>query len=352
MIKLIFIKLLFSICLLLTLTAKSFAQDCTREIAQNVTTILEKGWEGKPFAVKDAYGKKLGDNLYALFSSSIQQSKGLHGYFNITEANEHVWALTGYHAYAGMFYVYCRKDAKLDWKGLFNLSFDCSSNVITKEIGNELRNEQIGKGADHFVYQDNSIIYVLQPRNAVSQLNGYTFIEAPRSNTNNAVLVTRKETPLFLPVTRRQYLLLMKKNTEAALVIQKNMLAESIKEKLGMENSINISINYSLNDTKEIDAFLTSHDAEYLNKPCITNHELETLFGKKFLNDKDYFVNDAADGKAWVIINPGYINKKLPANIPQFFSFTWSQGEREVEKKAALLFKETFDFKKLEMLLQ
>ncbi|MEP7236696.1 MAG: hypothetical protein ABI685_02485 [Ferruginibacter sp.] len=347
-------KLLFSICLLFVLPASSFAQDCTREIAKTTTTVLEKGWEGKPFAVKDAVGKKLGDNLYPLFASAIQQSKGLHGYFNISEANEHVWSLTGYHAYSGMFYVYCRKDGKLDWKGLYNLKFDCISNYIPAEIGEELNNQQVGSGPNYFVYQDNNIIYLLKPRKATRELNGYPFIEALSSSSSakNAVLITKKGVPFFLPVNRRQYLLLMKKSTEVALAIQKKMLAESIKEKLGIENSINISINYSLNDTKEIDAFLASHDADYLNKPCITNHELESLFGKKFPDDKDYFLSDAADGKAWVIINPGYINKKLPANIPQLFSFTWSQGEKEVEKNAAFLFKQTFDFKKLETLLQ
>jgi len=345
-------KLLFFTCKLLILSANIFAQDCTPEIAKNTPTILEKGWEKKPFAVKDGYGKKPGDNLYTLFASSIQQSKGLHGYFNITEANEHVRALTGYHAYAGMFYVYCRKDSKLDWKGLFNLSFNCISNNIPEEIGNQLHNELVGTGADHFVYQDNNIIYLMQPHKATSELNGYPFIEAPRNNANNAVLITKKSVPLFLPVNRRQYLLLMKKSTEAALVIQKKMLAESIKQKANLENTIAIITNYYLHDAKEIDAFLASHDADYLNKPCITNHELESFFGKRFSDDKDYFLDDVADGKVWVIINPGYINKKLPANMPQLFSFTWSQGEKEVEKKATLLFKETFDFKKLETLLQ
>ncbi len=334
------------------LSANIFAQDCTREIAQNLTTILEKGWKEKSFSVKDACGKKLGDDLYPLFASSIQQSKGLHGYFNLSGCNEHVWGLTAYDAYAGMFSIYCTKDRKPDWQGLYNLTFDCASNVIRGEIGTQLINEQVGIGPDHFVYQDNNIIYVLQPRKATSDLNGCTFIEAPRSNAKNVVLITKKGVPFFLPVSRRQYLLFMKKCVEVSLATQKKMLAESIKEKAGLENAINISINYSLNDAKEIDAFLASHNADYLNKPCITDHSLESFFGNKFPADKDYFLNDAADGHAWVIINPGYINKKLAPNIPQFFSFTWTQGEKDVEKKAALLFKDTFDFKKLEMLLQ
>jgi hypothetical protein len=60
--------------LILLFSFDSIAQDCTREIAQTVPTILEKGFDKKPYAVKDAYGKKLGDTFYPLFANAIQQS--------------------------------------------------------------------------------------------------------------------------------------------------------------------------------------------------------------------------------------------------------------------------------------
>ena len=198
--------------------------------------------------------------------------------------------------------------------------------------------------------KDNNIIYTLQSHKAGALIDGYPFIEAVYTSALNAVLVTKKSIP-FLPVTRRQYLILMKKYAELSLAVQKKSLVESIKEKLGIEAAITPLINYCLNDIKQVDAFIAGHTAEYLNKPCITNHNFESLFGKSFEDGTPYFFDTPGAGKEWVIINPGYINKKLPAAVPQFFCISWSQGEKEVEKKAALLFKQTFDFKKMEELL-
>ncbi|MGG9960417.1 hypothetical protein [Ferruginibacter sp. SUN106] len=344
-------KLVVNILFLL-FSFESIAQDCTREIAQSVPTILEKGFDKKTYEVKDAYGKKLGDNCYPIFANAIQQSKGLHGNFSITTANEYFPGLSGYNVYAYMFYVYCTKEHKLEWKGLSGLNFKAFSNVIRDDIGNELRDDQLGTGSDHFVYLDNNIIYTLQPHKPGAEINGYPFIEAVNSNVNNAVLITKKGTPFFTAVTRRQYLALMRKNAALSLAVQKKMLAESIQQKLGMENAITSVIDYSLNDIKQIDAFIAGHNAEYLNKPCITIHKLESLNGKSFAADAPYFFDVTGQGNEWVIVNPSYINKKLPASVPQFFSITWSQGEKEVEKKAALLFKQTFDFKKMEAILQ
>ena len=118
-----------------------------------------------------------------------------------------------------------------------------------------------------------------------------------------------------------------------------------------MEDAIRINITYIQNDLKEIDAFVASHNEDYLNKPCITNHNLESLFGTSFKDDKDYFFDVTGAGKEWVIIDPKYINKSLPATAPQLFCVSWREGEKDVEKKAALLFKQTFDFKKLQSLL-
>jgi hypothetical protein len=343
-------KKLVSILLVLC-SNNLIAQECTREIAQSVPTILEIGFNKKPYAVKDPFGKKLGDALYSIFAASIQQSKGLHGNFNITEANNHLPGLSGYHAYAAMFYVYCRKDGKLDWKGLSDLGFNVTSNYITGDIGNELINEQVGTGGNHFVYLDNNCIYTLHPRKTGSEINGYPYLEAVAGNKDNAVLITKRGTPFFIPVTRIQYLRLMKRSAEASLAILKNALAESKKEKLGLEDAITISINYSLNDIKQIDAFIAGHYADYLNKPCITDHNLESMFGKSFADEPPYFFDRPGSGKEWVMINPVYLNKSLQPKVPQFFSVTWSRGEKEVEKKAALLFKQTFDFKKMEELL-
>jgi len=338
--------------LILLCSFDSLSQNCTREIAQNVSTILEKGFDKKPYPLKDAYGKKLGDTFYTIFANAIQQSKGLHGNFSIAQGNNHVPGLLSYDAYAALFYVYCTKDGKLEWKGLYNLSFKITSNNIIESIGDEVRNELLGIGGDHFVYLDNNIIYTLQSHKAGALIDGYPFIEAVYTSALNAVLVTKKGIPFFLPVTRRQYLILMKKYADLSLAVQKKSLAESIKEKLGIEAAITPVINYTLNDIKQIDAFLGAHSAEYLNKPCITHHNFESLYGKTFAEDITYFFDFPGEGREWVMINPGYINKKLPPSVPQFFSISWAQGEKEVEKKAALLFKQTFDFKKLEALLQ
>jgi hypothetical protein len=337
---------------LILFSLNGIAQNCSREIAQTIPTILEKGFNRKPYAVKDAYGKKLGDSFYPIFAGSIQQSKGLHGNFGITAGNNHVPGLFSYDAYAALFYVYCTKDGKLEWKGLYNLSFKVTSNNIIESIGDEVRNDLLGIGSDNFVYVDNNIIYTLQSRKAGALISGYPFIEAVYANAQNAVLVTKKSVPFFVPVTRRQYLILMKKYAELSLAVQKKSLAESVKEKLGIEAAITPLINYCLNDIKQVDAYIAGHNAEYLNKPCITHHNFESLFGKTFADDKTYFFDLPGEGREWVMINPGYINKKLPPSVPQFFSISWTQGEKEVEKKAAALFKQTFDFKKMEAILQ
>lgn len=307
----------------------SIAQNCTREIAQSVPTILEKGFDKKTYAVKDAYGKKLGDTFYPIFANAIQQSKGLHGNFGIAQGNNHIPGLLSYDAYAALFYVYCTKEGKLEWKGLYNLSFKITSNNIIESIGDEVSNELLGIGGDHFVYLDNNIIYTLQPHKAGALIDGYPFIEAVYTSALNAVLVTKKGIQFFLTVTRRQYLMLMKKYAELSLAIQKKSLTESIKEKLGIEAAITPVINYTLNDIKQIDAFLGSHNAEYLNKPCITHHNFESLYGKTFADDKTYFFDLPGEGREWVMINPGYINKSYSLLYHSSFRSAGHKGKKK-----------------------
>jgi len=221
------------------------------------------------------------------------------------------------------------------------------------------------------------------------------------------VLITKGGLPLFLPITRRDYLVLMKKNAQAQMAIIRKSLAEYIKDKIPadtktweehlkccmtvdekgwmkswteflpkhpeaknkfdkemaakkisfekektqIEDYMAVQIAHYENDIKEVDALLAANDAAYLNKPCITLHSLETIGGKLFKDEKDYFFDDYGVGNAWVVINPAYLNKSLPPSVPQFFTVGWRQGESDVEKKAVIAFRENFDFKKLETFL-
>ena len=221
------------VCLLvlLILCIGSFAQDCTREKAQAVPTILEKGFDNKPISVKDAYGKKLGDNFYSLFAAALQQTKGLHGNFNTADANDHLPGLLGYNSFALLFTVYCTKEGKMDWKGLANLKFSCWSNYIAEDFANEVSNEFIGVGGNHFVYLDNNLVYMLEPRKQGSEINGYPFIEKANSKADNVVLVTRPGMPFFLPLSRKQYLDLMKKTASQNLDVQKKHWQNLLKQK-------------------------------------------------------------------------------------------------------------------------
>jgi len=141
---------------------KAFSQPCTKDIAQSLPTVLDKGINSKVFSATDAVGIKLGNSLYPVFETVLETTTGLHGQFNISKVSDHpLKGLSSYTAYANMFKVYCKKGGGLGWEGLYNLQFYCLANDLS-DLGEPVNNDKIRMSDSHYIFVDNQVVYTLK----------------------------------------------------------------------------------------------------------------------------------------------------------------------------------------------
>jgi hypothetical protein len=110
-------------------------------------------------------------------------------------------------------------------------------------------------------------------------------------------------------------------------------------------------IEDAVSDLKDIDRFTAAQTEDWMNKPFISRHSFDPPFSHSLASEIDYFLDAPGEGMEWVIINPDYLNKKVPLTAPQFFYIKWGAVKSIAEKKASDLLKENFDFDKLQALL-
>ncbi|MEP7255246.1 MAG: hypothetical protein ABI666_05685 [Ferruginibacter sp.] len=119
-----------------------------------------------------------------------------------------------------------------------------------------------------------------------------------------------------------------------------------------VEDLNNKLISDVVKDIAETDRVIANADNTWLDKPCITMHRLDAPPSHSFDKEKDYFSDLAGSGNEWVIINPDYLNKKVPATAPQFFYVEWGEARSIAEKKASEIIKANFDFARLAAMLK
>lgn len=347
------------------------AQDCTKEMAAAQPSIFEKATGENSIRMKDPALMKTGEEINTMILSALKVANGLHGFTDVkNDARNSCGGLTSFQAYLYAYKIHCQKGPeKFSWKGMWNFEIMCEANSILN-IAETVHNDDIGTGRNKDICVNNSIVYVTKYKQNQTLLNGYPYYDS--NSYCDGVLVTKPGVPFFLPVTRREYLVLLRKNTEATLLKLKKDFAGFQKEKTPaqpgseiyksnkeIEDQYNTSIDGITKGLQEIDRFSSSQNEVWMTKPCITGHLLELPLYNSFDKEKEYFQETDDAGKAWMIINPDYINKNIPPTAPQFFYVRWVKSKSNFDKersiaeaKAAELFKANFNFGKLASLLK
>ncbi len=335
------------------------AQNCTKELAASQPSVFEKP-TGNVYRATDPIVKKNGEATLSLILASLKDATGLHGFSDIDNSDYGAGGLSAFSAYVYTFNIYCQVGGGFNWKGLYNFEIKCKANSLN-DIIDDLTDEYIGIGRNKEIMVNNSPVYTYNSTKSQAQIKGYPYYV---NKEGGGVLVTKPGKTLFKPVSRREYLILMHKSEEATLVRLKKNLAEllqtiSATEKGSalykgykeVEDMNNKMIEDATNDLKDIDRFTAAQTEDWMNKPFISNHSFDPPVSHSFAAEKDYFFDAPGEGMEWVIINPDYLNKKVPVTAPQFFYIRWGAVRSIAEKKASELFKENFDFDKLQSLL-
>lgn len=336
------------------------AQNCTKELAALQPSVFEKTTGNNSYRTTDPIVKKNGVEILDLIFTSIKDATGLHGFSDIDNSDYGAGGLSAFSAYVYTFNIYCQVGGGFNWKGLYNFEIQCKANSLN-DIIDDLRDDYIGIGPNKEVMVNNSPVYTYYSLKSKAQIKGYPYFE---TNEGGGVLVTKPGKTLFKPVSRKEYLLLLRKSEEATLGRLKKNLAELLQtisavEKASalyngykeVEDMNNKMIDDATNDLKDIDRFTAAKTDAWMNKPFISYHSFDPPVSHSFASETDYFLDAPGEGIEWVIINPDYLNKKVPVTAPQFFYIRWGAVRSIAEKKASDLFKENFDFDKLQAIL-
>ena len=336
------------------------AQNCTKELAALQPSVFEKSTGYNGYRATDPVVKKNGTDILDLILASIKDATGLHGFSDISNSNDGTGGLSAFSSDLHTYNIYCQIGGGFNWKGLYNFEMKCMVNNLSNII-DDLTDQDIGIGPNKEVMVNNSPVYTYNSSGSHDQMKGYPYYE---SHAGGGVLVTKPGATLFKPISRREYFVIMRKSVEATLDRLKKKLAELLqtisavemgselykgyKEVVDMNNKM---VEDAVNNLKDINSFTAAQTEAWMNKPCITNHSFASPFNHPLASIQDYFADEPGDVIEWVIINPDYLNKKVPLTAPQFFFISWRPAESIAEKKALDLFKENFDFDKLQSLL-
>ncbi|MEO6819154.1 MAG: hypothetical protein ABI266_10005 [Ginsengibacter sp.] len=343
----------------LFLTPGIMAQKCTKELAAMQPSVYENP-KGNVYRATEPIVKKNGLEILDLIFASIKDATGLHGFSDIDNSDYGAGGLSAFSCYVYTFNIYCQVGGGFNWKGLHNFEIKCKANSLN-DIIDGLRDEYIGIGPNKEVRINNSAVYTYYSLKSKDKIKGYPFYE---TKEGGGVLVTKPGSRLFKPVSRREYLVLMRKSEEATIGRLKKNLAEFLQSKSAAEKGTelfksnkeiedmnNKMIEDAINDLKDIVRFTAVQTEDWMNKPFISHHSFDPPFSHSLASDTDYFLDAPGEGMEWVIINPDYLNKKVPLTTPQFFYLKWGDVRSIAEKKASELLKENFDFDKLQALL-
>ena len=214
---------------------------------------------------------------------------------------------------------------------------------------------------------------------------GYEMFGEVRAN-GRSILIHRKETTPYIPVTRKQYLercishttQLYDKMIQSAMQIpvrsaeeqeaeKKAQLAKFEKEFGKNPNQLKSAVDYYLSGYKT-DQQLRDEDVANIKKNRETDlkkftDELKKTTKEGLLNSaavirvlyypEPVFEDDPKQGYMLITENPDYIRKDLPGYTPQFivFNWKWSPGFWPVHKGYEKVFLQDFPIEKLQAII-
>lgn len=354
-------KRFISLTILVSFLSYCAAQDCTKAIAALQPSIYEKvtGYNGN--RLKDPYQKKIADEIHGLLFAALKDATGLHAFYDNSINQYSTGKLLAFDTYIFAHSIYCQKDGGFNWKGLWGFEVRCRANYI-RPFADPVYNEDVGVGGNKDVLLNNSPVYTTKDLRSHSEIKGFPYYA---TTSYEGVFITKPGVPLFRTITRKDYLVILRKSEEAILANLKKNLADFLQTKTTaapgtaidkgnkeVEELNNKLINDTVKDIAETDRLLTTRDNTWLNKPCITAYRLVAPLSHSFDKEKDYFSDITGGGNEWVIINPDYLSKNAPATAPQFFYVDWGECRSIAEKKAGELMKTNFDFAKLAAMLK
>jgi hypothetical protein len=210
------------------------------------------------------------------------------------------------------------------------LAYYCNTNKI--ELGDETATwfYVFANQFNWFLDYDNNFtvknnrVYLLTKK--VGELNGYPVYEGIHNGTSNtgtkysrAVIITRSGQSPYLPVTRKQYLMLFlklhEKEKAKQLPILENMPAKSDADKQRKEENLK-KINKMYEDRmKSAQDLLSNISNEEAAMPAIVQGDYVSKFER--------FSTEEKGGRMLVRLNPDYFDIKLPKYVPQFLVVYW-----------------------------
>ena len=275
------------------------------------------------------------EKIYEVFNSAFKQYTGMEGMWRARVDNVSDEGLVTGVIEIALHPVTCKENgefAKNSWDGPFNITV-----YINSFIPNLVINKQ---KQPNFILDKNKtdtlngqIVYYITKEQEEEPFNGFPLYFYNWDNWKHAsVIITKPTVPLFKAVSIGDFLGLFKKWTTAYNAVWKG-------------NPTYIAT------PEDIDKFKGKCTKEFLNKPmiCVYEGSEQVIYLKR-----TSYANDVTQGKQWVTINPGYLNKKIPETSIQFISIQFDRnvpGADPLSAKVIKDFNTNFDFKKLQAML-
>ena len=370
-------------CMLLVMDSFSQQQTCNDDIIMNTKGKWEKRSDANPFPDSSFPKNQFVqahiriDKMQKLLQAAYPEPKGI----------EAGW----YRSISGRALVK-GGPAPYELNALF-LTYYCNTNKI--ELGDETAT-WFYVYANHFnwflEYDDNftvkkNRVYLLTKK--VGELHGYPVYEGIHNGTSNtgtkysrAIIITRSGQSPYLPVTRKQYLMLYIKRYEQEkakqLPILENMpvksdAEEELNKQKGLEKiektttpdrleraKSNYLRSYTT-DKQRKDENLKKINKMYddMMKPAeellknISEEEavMPAIVKGEYVSKFERFSTEEQGGRMLVRLNPDYFDTKLPKYVPQFLIVYWRWEKGKASENFKNQLEENFNFNALKEMI-
>lgn len=401
--------------LLFLMAPRLVAQPCTEALAESRPTVCDRkndekrqitynnAW-GTPTAAQVDDGIKRSDQLFPLFKPFLEHTKGFIGRW---------YPIVHDKTPEGLFYssftldlarAGCKKEGGFTPLRTTGVGINIVTNGLSRLAQISIRKPSEGERNSPTNYLNGSAVYVLDVREPNASFQGYRyFFKNVNQRKHQGVIIVKPGIDFFIPVTVRQFLQIkrqefvesladerkkfakikaegttmpvqtweenLKSNAEeyerlrvayakypdgpkkyAAEMAEKKAKFEKEQQKLKtfFEDSHQFQETMYGGFIRAIDDFIAATEADFLNKPCITN---SSEIAPEDVKKSSFYDQPGGNGHEWVIINPAYLDKKLPPTVPQFFVVWWLWEDYPHTLKGVEAFKQYFDLKKLEGML-
>jgi hypothetical protein len=379
---------------ILSLYTFGFSQCITTEDANNTASFCK--FDGSGMGTEDSRtsktimtqaGKWMSTIFTTVIDPALKKTKGLRGSLNgmvrITKDD----GLTPYQILSFMQELGCTKSQKLyekDESGVkFLFEVNSLSGIATAITHGEYVLVKESTEIKTILDKVNGRqLYLLDQPTASEQYAEFPYYKK-EDNGDKKIVVAKDGIPLFLPVSIKDVLLVLKNNYTMSLNGQNKMYTDFINKgeagylsqmdiptyeaTFGKEAAQKAKLDYikTFHETADgftkmmdenplkkwisrIDSYLKISTPAQLAKPCIVNSSFNPTDNP--ITD-DQFFDAAADGMQYITINPAYSNQKDPTT-PQFVVIENTLNSKSAISLAAKKdFEKSIDFKKLQSLL-